>query len=137
MTVQPGEVPHGNREPRKDLVERSAPFLPADSQIRQAFICQAAPSFLFFVFAYLTGLTVFWIEYRCVAVTSDAVYVLESSKLSGGAKPRRLLGTMPRNTRLGPVSGRWGQLSLLGERHWVHRRFFDQIADADHAAGLG
>ncbi|MFI6166370.1 hypothetical protein ACIBCN_06235 [Nocardia sp. NPDC051052] len=137
MTVQPGGCPRRNPEPRKDLVEHSAPFLPAGSQIRQAFICQAAPSFLFFVFAYLTGLTMLWIEYRCVAVTSDAIYVLASSKPSGGAKPRRLLGTMPRNTRLGPVSGRWGQLSLLGERHWVHRRFFDQIADADREAGFG
>ncbi|WP_406234471.1 hypothetical protein [Nocardia sp. NBC_01009] len=131
MTVQPSGV-----EPRPDLVDRSAPLLPAGSEIRQVFIGQAAPSFLFFLITYLTGLTMFWNKYRCVAVTPDAIYVLESSKLSGGAKPQHLLGTMPRDTRVGPVSGRWAQVTLLGERHWVHRRFHDQIAAADREAGV-
>jgi hypothetical protein len=121
---------------RHDLVERSAPFLPPGSEIRQAFICQTAPSFAFFLITYLTGLTMFWIKYRCVAVTQDAIYVLESSKLSGGAKPQSLLGTLARHTQLGPVSGRWGQLNLLGERHWVHKRFHPQIAAADYEAGF-
>ncbi|MEV0666252.1 hypothetical protein ACIBI3_19770 [Actinomadura luteofluorescens] len=47
-----------------------------------------------------------WIKYRCVAVTEDAIYVLESSKLSGGARPQSLIATLPRQTRLGPLSGR-------------------------------
>jgi hypothetical protein len=80
-------------EPQPDLVRRSAPFLPAGSEIRQAFICQSAPNF-FFVITYLTGLT------------------------------------------LGPVSGRWGAMNLLGERHWVHKRFHDQIAAADREMGV-
>ncbi len=78
----------------------------------------------------------FWIKYRCVAVTQDAIYVLESSKLSGGAKPQSLVGTLPRQTRLGPVSGRWGQVNLLGERHWVHKRFHHDVAAADYEAGF-
>jgi hypothetical protein len=122
--------------PRKDLVERARPLLPAGSEIRQVFICQSAPNFFFFIITYLTGLTMFWIKYRCVAVTQDAIYVLESSKPSGGAKPQSLMGAMPRHTRLGPVSGRWGQVNLLGERHWVHKRFHDEIAAADSEAGL-
>jgi hypothetical protein len=122
--------------PRKDLVERARPLLPAGSEIRQVFICQSAPNFFFFIITYLTGLTMFWIKYRCVAVTQDAIYVLESSKPSGGAQPQSLVGTMPRHTRLGPVSGRWGQVNLLGERHWVHKRFHDEIAAADSEAGL-
>ena len=127
--------------PRKDLVERSAPFLPAGSEIRQAFLCQTAPHqtaphFSFFVVSYLTGLAMFWIKYRCVAVARDAIYVLESSKLSGGARPRSLVGTLPRHTRLGPVSGRWDLVNLLGERHWVDKRFHHQISAADHEAGF-
>ncbi|MEU1308768.1 hypothetical protein ABZ419_07715 [Streptomyces cinnamoneus] len=121
---------------RIDLVERSAPFLPEGSEIRQVFICQAAPSFIYFLVTYLTGLTMLWIKYRCVAVTKDAIYVLESSKLSGGAKPQALVATLPRRTRLGPVSGRWGQMNLLGERHWVHKRFHDEVASADREAGI-
>ena len=122
--------------PRKDLVQRSAPFLPPGSEIRQAFIGQSAPNFFFFYVTYLTGLTMFWNKYRCVAVTKDAIYVLDSTKLSGGGVPRKLLGTMPRKTRLGPASGRWAEVTLLGERHWVHQRFFDQIAAADREAGF-
>ncbi|MCD0483429.1 hypothetical protein LO771_13715 [Streptacidiphilus sp. ASG 303] len=121
--------------PRQDLVHRSAALLPAGSEVRQAFICQSAPNFFFFVLTYLTGLTMFWNTYRCVAVTQDAIHVLDSSKLSGGARPQRLAATMPRTTRLGPVSGRWGEIDLLGERHWVHRRFHDQIAAADREIG--
>jgi hypothetical protein len=78
----------------------------------------------------------FWIKYRCVAVTQDAIYVLESSKRSGGAKPKSLLATLPRSTRLGPVSGRCAELSLLGERDWVHKRFHPQIAAAHYEAGF-
>ena len=80
------------------------------------------------------GLTMFWVKYRWVTVTQDAIDVLESSKLSGGAQPQLLPGTLSRCTQLGPVSGRWGQLNLLGERHWVHKRFYPQIAEADREA---
>ncbi len=122
--------------PRKDLVDGAAPFLPPGSQVRQAFICQAAPNFGFFLITYLTGLTMLWIKYRCVVVTGDAIYVLDASKMSGGAKPTSIVGTLPRDTRLGPVSGRWARLDLLGERHWVHKRFREQIVEADADAGF-
>ncbi|WP_345366325.1 hypothetical protein [Actinoallomurus liliacearum] len=130
------DIPGARVKPRPDLVDRSAPFLPVGSDIRQVFIAQAAPNFGFFLITYLTGLTMSWIKYRCVAVTKDAIYVLESSKLSGGAKPQSLVATLPRHTRLGPVSGRWGRMNLIGERHWVHKRFHDQVAAADRDAGF-
>jgi len=56
----------------------------------------------------------FWIRYRCVAVTRDSTYELDSYKLSAGAKPRPIVSTLSRHTQLGPVSGRCGQLTLLG-----------------------
>ena len=119
--------------PRPDLVERSLPFLPAGSEVHQAFIAQAAPNFFYFIVTYLTGIMA-RDKYRCVAVTPEAIYVLESTKRSGGAKPRKLAGQMRRHTRLGPVSGRWAEIDLLGERHWVHKRFVDQIKAADREA---
>ena len=122
--------------PRPDLVERSAPFLAPGSEIRQAFIGQAAPSFWIVLITYLTGLTMFWIKYRCVVVTRDAIYVLDSGKASGGAEPKSLVGTLPRQTMLGPVSGRWAEVNLMGERHWVHKRFHQDITTADHEAGF-
>lgn len=78
----------------------------------------------------------FWITYRCVAITEDAIYVFDSPKLSGGAKPTSIVGRLPRHTQLGPACGRWGQITLLGQRHWVKRRFHTEIADADTEAGF-
>ena len=120
----------------KDLAERSAPLLPPGSQVRHAFICQTAPNFAFFVVNWATGLTMFWITYRCVAVTQDAIYVLNSHKLSGGAKPTSIAGSLPRRTQLGLVSGRWGQITLLGERAWVKQRFQTEVTAADSEAGF-
>jgi predicted DNA-binding transcriptional regulator AlpA len=117
-------------------VEHAGPFLPEGSQIRQVFICQAAPSFAYFLIPYVTGLTVAAIKYHCVAITRDAIYVLESNKRSGGAEPQSLVGTLPRGTRLGPVSRRWAEINILGERRWVHQRFHPQIASADEEAGF-
>ena len=71
---------------RPDLVKRSAPFLPPGSHIRQIFVCQTTPYFWLFVVNYFTFLTIFWIQYRCVAITDDTIYVLESTKFSGGSK---------------------------------------------------
>lgn len=117
-------------KPRPDLVEAAQPFLPAGGEIRQAFIDQAAPSFFYFILTYLTGL-MFQNKYRCVVVTPEAIHVLESTRWSGGAKPVALLSQMSRTTPLGPVVGRWAEDQLLGERHWVHKRFHDQILSAD------
>jgi len=120
----------------KDLAERSVPLLPPGSHVRHAFICQMAPNFAFFFVNWATGLTMFWITYRCVVVTPDAIYVFDGHKLSGGAKPTSIASTLPRHTQLGPVSGRWGQITLLGERHWVKRRFQAEVTSADAEAGF-
>lgn len=64
-------------------------------------------NFAFFLVTYLTGRTIFWINYRLVVVTDDAIYGLDSTKPSWGAEPKSLLGTLPRHIQLGPVSGRW------------------------------
>ena len=128
-------TPNPPPEPRPDLVEAALPFLPAGSDIRQAFIGQTAPSFFYFVITYLTGF-MSRNKYRCVVVTGDAITVLESTRWSGGARPQELVGRMPRHTRLGPVTGRWAEVDLLGERHWVHKRFHDQIAAADREGGF-
>jgi hypothetical protein len=119
-------------QPRADLVQRALPFLPAGCEIRQAFIAQSAPNF-FFIVTYVTGIMPLN-RYRCAVVTDEAIYVLDSTKWSGGARPRELLGQMPRHTRLGPAAGRWTRVDLLGERHWVHRRFYDQLDAADRQA---
>lgn len=119
-----------------ELVARATPLLPPGSRVRHAFICQAAPNFAYFFINWATGLTMFMIKYRCVAITDDAIFVMDSPSLSGGARPTSILGKMPRHTQLGPVSGSWGEVTLLGEKHWVKRRFQGEITAADAEAGF-
>jgi hypothetical protein len=114
---------------RDKLATRSQPFLPPGSRIRQTFVCQTGPSPWMFLITYIVF---FFIKYRIVAVTEDAIYVLRSSKMT--MTPKELIATLPRQTQLGPVSGMWGKLDLLGERHWVHKRFHKDIAAADYEA---
>ena len=114
---------------RDKLVARSQPLLPPGSRIKYTFVCQTGPSPWFFL---LTYLTIFWISYRIVCVTDDAIYVLRSSKLT--FQPRELVATLPRQTQLGPVSGFWARIDLMGERHWVNKRFHKDIEAADYEA---
>ena len=118
------------------LKEAAAPLLPPGSEVQQAFVCQTATNFVIFVINWLTGLTLGLITYRSVAVTSDAIYVLDAQRLSGGATSRSVVATLPRHTQLGPVHGRWSEFALLGQRYWVKQRFQDQITAADAAAGF-
>ena len=120
----------------EQLAQRSVPLLPTGSEVRQAFVCQTASSFFLFVINWFTGISMFWITYRCVAVTQDAIYVLAAPRLSGGANPRSVVATLPRHTQLGPAVGRWGQFGLLGERYWIKKRFQPQITAADADAGF-
>jgi hypothetical protein len=69
--------------------------------------------------------------HRCVVDTHEASYVVVATRFSGEAVPKRPGATLPRATPLGPVSVRWGQIELLGQRHWVHHCFHVQISAAD------
>ena len=114
---------------RNRLVKQSQALLPPGTQIRHSFLCQKAPKVWFFIVNYLTYLTIFWIQYRIVCVTDDAIYVLRGTKFA--IKPQEVLATLPRRTKLGPVSGRWAKIQLMGDTFWVHKRFHDQITAAD------
>jgi hypothetical protein len=60
--------------------------------------------------------------------------VLKASSLAT-TKPKELVGSFPRETRLGHVSGLWGKIELGGTRYYVHRRFHRDVAAADAAPG--
>jgi len=114
------------------LAERSQPFLPEGAQVRQVFICQTGPNPALLIITYLVY---FWIKYRTVCVTQDAIYVIRGSKLTG--RPQEVIATLPRQTRIGPMSGMvWGKIDLMGQRHWVHKRFFKDVEAADLEASM-
>lgn len=112
---------------RNKLVTRSQPLLPPNSNVRQVFQCQTGPSPYWFL---LTYLVLPWIKYRIVCVTDDAIYVIRANKLVPSF-PKELIETVPRDQQLGPVSGLWAPMQLLGERHWVAKRFHKDIEAAD------
>jgi len=82
----------------------------------------------------LTGyLLFFWLaKYVIVGVTDRRILLFKASPLAT-TKPKELLGTFGRETRLGPVSGLWGKIELGGKRYYVHRRFHKDVEAADAA----
>src|SRR5262245_14592653 len=77
------------------------------------------------IFALLTLTTTQW----TVVATDRALLLLASSARFQGVRVTRL----PRNIRLGPVSGWFAMISLNGRWMFVHRRFHAQIELADNA----
>jgi hypothetical protein len=45
-----------------------------------------------------------------------------------------LLGTFPRDTRFGKVSGIFGKIELGGTKYYVHKRFHKEVEAADAAS---
>ena len=73
----------------------------------------------------------FWLaKYVVVAVTDRRIAVFEASP-SAPSKPKALIGSFPRDTPFGPVSGTWGKIELGGTRYYVHRRFHDDLRAVD------
>ena len=111
------------------LAARVQPLLPPGSQVRHTIVCQTGPNPWFFL---LTYLVYFWIQYRIVVVTDTPSTCCGPARARSGR--RRCVATLPRQTRLGPVSGLWAKIELLGERLWVNKRFQKEIEAADAAA---
>ena len=85
--------------------------------------------------AILTGyLLLLLAKYVVVAVTDRRIALFKASALAT-TKPKELLGSFPRETRLGPVSGLWGKIELGGTRYYVHRRLHKDVEAADAASG--
>jgi hypothetical protein len=114
---------------RDKLITRSQPLLPEGAVIRQAFSCQTGPNPMW---AAITAFIFVSIKYRIVAVTDDAIYVMDSSKLK--LAPKQIIATLPRSTRIGPVSGLWTRVQLGDERVWINKRFRKDVEAADAAA---
>ena len=116
---------------RDKIAEAARPFLEPGEQVQAAFPAQTASSWLV-----LLGYIPFILtnNYRCVVVTDRRILVLDAGKLST-TKPRSVIRTLPRPTRIGPASGLWYRTANLGEDLRIHKRFHGDIAAADAHAG--
>jgi hypothetical protein len=72
--------------------------------------------------------------YRIVVVTDRSIVVLRSG-MWRPAKPKGLITRSPRPVRIGPASGLWAHVNIAGEQCWVHKRFHQDIEQADAAIG--
>ncbi|MEP6909969.1 MAG: hypothetical protein ABI896_05995 [Actinomycetota bacterium] len=86
-------------------------------------------------FVILTGYLLFFFlaKYMIVAVTDRRILLFKASAMAT-TKPKELVGTFPRETRFGPVSGIFGKIELGGTKYYVHRRFHKDVKAADAAA---
>ena len=117
----------------RDKISKSVPpHLEPGETLQAAFPAQGGinPNLLI-----LTGYLLAFVlsKYVIVAVTDRRIALFKASALAT-TKPKELLGSFPRETRLGPVSGLWGKIELGGTRYYVHRRFHKDVEAADAAA---
>jgi hypothetical protein len=91
---------------------------------------QAASPFLAFIS--------YWIiiakaAFRIIVVTDQRILLCKTGRLTV-TQVKAVLGEYPRSTKLGPPSGLWHTTDALGEKLWIHKRFFKDIETADSGA---
>jgi hypothetical protein len=115
---------------RDKLITRVQPFLQEGEKVEQVFLSQTgATPWL----QGLGGLLIFaLIKRQIVAVTDRRIVILTAGRMSG-TSPKEIEAEVPRQTKLGPVSGVWSKVELAGKTRFVHRRFKKDIDEADAA----
>jgi len=112
---------------RDTLCERTQPLLEAGEEIRQIMMVHSGGSPYLGV---ISGAVVLVAgSYHIIAVTDRSVVVLDAHRLAR-TRPRALVRRLPRETRLGPVSGIWSKVQL-DRQYYVHRRFHKELNAAD------
>ena len=116
---------------RDKIATAARPFLDQGEQVQAAFPAQTASQWLA-----MAGYLPFILsnEYRCVVATDRRIVILDAGKMNW-AKPKSVLRTLPRATRIGPASGLWYRTPNLGEDLRISKRFFGEIEAADAHAG--
>lgn len=142
---------------REKLRVRSRPFLEADEEPRHVFFgWRGDRTLLYCILIGVTGgflgsfdpaialaiglpivlvLSYFVARYLIVVVTDRSVVLLRAVPLTA-TRPKALATRVPRDTRLGPVSGLNAKVQVGPQRIWVGRRFFKDIQAADAEIGL-
>jgi Protein of unknown function (DUF2510) len=142
-TPTPTPTPTSREARRKRrAIERAQPLLPPGTEIRQIISTQTGNPLLLIVLmlllAVLPGALLFSVfsKYRWIVVAPDAIYVLDCGHV--GMTPKRVLGVLPRSTRLGPRGGGWTKIHAGPDTLWTGRIAGADIAAADaEAPGYG
>jgi hypothetical protein len=115
----------------RDKIHKNVqPYLEPGETIQAAFPATGGLSPWLVIITYLFF---FLMKYVIVVATDRRILLLKASAM-GTTKPKEVLGTFPRETRLGPVSGIYAKINLGGTQYYVHRRFHGEVNAADAAS---
>ena len=114
---------------RDKIAKNAAPLLQPGETI-QAVIPGQTTSQYFALISY--WIIIFKNAYRVIVVTDRRILVCASGRIAM-SPVKAVLRELPRATRIGPATGLWYKTEALGERLYINRRFFKDIAAADAA----
>jgi hypothetical protein len=106
----------------------AAPHLRPGEEIQAVIPAQTLSGYLMFfglIFSFLNG-------YRVIIATDQRVMLCRSGR-NTLAPVRGVLRELPRQTVIGPAHGLWYRPQSIGEKLYIHRRFFADVAAADAA----
>lgn len=119
----------------RDILRAEAqPFLQSGERIQAVFMAQTGPSP--YLAALVGPLGLLGVK-RYIIVSTDRAHLALTTSFRRPAKATGLASRLPRNTRIGPLSGAWAVSDLLGEPTRIHRRFHKDVEAADAGAGNG
>lgn len=116
---------------REKLHERAQPYLEPGEQIQAVAMGQTGPSPWFALLTYLVVL--FGGAKFYIFVFTDRSIIVLRAGMWTPAKPKELVGRLPREVWVGDVSGLWAKTNLAGETTHVHKRFHKDLKAADQA----
>ena len=113
---------------RDQIQKNASKLLEPGETIQAVFSAQTGPNPNY---AFITWLVAFFAKYVTIIATDRRILLVKSSIWRRSAVGE-IIETYPRETRLGPASGRlWSKIELGGNSYWVHRRFSKDVAAAD------
>jgi hypothetical protein len=119
---------------RQRMASRCQPLLP-EEQIGYIIYCQRHSPYT---------MALRPVQPRVIAVTEAHVWIIRvgatwvyAGSGVGAASflgpPKGIIAKLPRDTRIGPVSGglMWGRATINGERVWIPRKYYKDVEAAD------
>ena len=117
---------------RDQIQKNASKLLEPGETIQAVFSAQTGPNPNY---AFITWLVAFFAKYVTIIATDRRILLVKSSIWRRSAVGD-IMETYPRETKLGPASGRlWSKIELGGNSYWVHRRFSKDVEAADARLG--
>jgi hypothetical protein len=115
---------------RDKMRTNAASLLQPGETIQEVVAAQAANPYWAFLSYWIL---LFKSSYRVVVVTDRRIVVCQAGRMSV-TQIKGVVGEFPRSTQIGPASGIWYKCLTLGEPIYIHKRFRQDVTNADAAA---